>query len=53
MMQSIVEGGAPSAGLPRLSTQSSDAEIDAHVRARDTVIYHTAGHHRNGQGSEF
>ena len=42
-MQAVIECETPPPGLPRLSSQSSDAEIDARVRATGAVIYHAAG----------
>ena len=42
-MQAVIECETPPPGLPRLSSRSSDAEIDARVRADGEVINHTAG----------
>jgi choline dehydrogenase-like flavoprotein len=42
-MQSVIECEAPPPDLPRLSSHSSDEEIDARVRAASAVIHHPAG----------
>ena len=42
-MQAVIECEAPPPGLRPLSSQSSDAEVDARVRASAAVIHHPAG----------
>lgn len=41
--RAMVSGSVPPPGLPQLTTSSTDAEIDAHVRLLGNTTFHAAG----------